>query len=124
MNVDRDDLPTEAELDRLDADCDLDFHMCVEAELIENVEGLAGSALRWPVVDCVVDRITGRTRPLIETADGIAYLRFLLAKGGRYSWDESGYLLQLDLVESGVTFGPGQPCEVVAASFDEWQRSL
>lgn len=121
MNTHRDDLLTAADFDQIEATYDLDFSMHIEAELVENVEGLAGSGIRWPVLDAIVDCVAGRSQLRIETTEAIAYLRFLLAQGARHSWDASGYLLQLDLIESGETFGPGKTGDVVAESFAKWQ---
>lgn len=121
MNNGRDHIPSDDEWDAIDAAHDLDFSMCIEAELVENVEGLAGSGIRWPVLDAIVDCVAGRCPLRIEKAEAIAYLRFLIAQGARHSWDETGYLLQLDLAESGATFGPGKTGDVVAESFARWR---
>ncbi|TAL63594.1 MAG: hypothetical protein EPN79_15670 [Burkholderiaceae bacterium] len=124
MKADGDYLETEDEMDRLDAEYDLDFSMCIEAELLENVNGLADAAFRWIVLDSIVDSVAGRTQPRMETSEAAAYLRFLIAQGATHSWDDSGCLLLLDLPESGASFGPGKPGDVVAESFVRWQATI
>lgn len=89
----------------------------LEKSLVESVDGLIASPIRYSVLDELIELVlTG-----LDATEAVGCLSFLVNEEAAKSWE--GDLLRVDLPKRHVTFGPDRSDRVVAAIVAYWRQS-